>query len=198
MSTNGSKTDHEQTGRGQTGGQLSTELPSAEGPAGLGALWVGGVEVNYFFICKRKLWWYTHGLGMEHTSDLVSMGSFVHEESYPRKKKEYLIDSLVRIDFVDEGEIHEVKLSQAAEKAHRYQLLYYLYFLKHRGVKVQRGYLNFPKSKRVVEVALVPEEEARIEEILQEIQAIRRQSSPPLATHTKFCRSCSYEELCWS
>lgn len=188
MSENGSESSRESP----------AELLSIEAQAGLGALWVGGVEVNYFFICKRKLWWYTHGLGMEQTSDLVAMGSFIHEESYPRKKKEYLIDNLVRIDFVDEGEIHEVKLSQAAERAHRYQLLYYLYFLKRRGIKVQKGYLNFPKSKRVIEVVLTPDDEVAIEGILQEIQAIRHHLHPPLATRTKFCRSCSYEELCWS
>lgn len=162
------------------------------------AIRVGGVEVNYYLICKRKLWWYAHDLGMEKSSDRVLLGKLMHEESYARKRKEYLIDDLVRIDFIEDETVHEVKLSKAMEEAHVYQLLYYLYFLKQRGVEVRRGMINYPRSKRQMEVELTPEREREIEEILKGIGATVRLPAPPNVEWMSICRKCAYAELCWA
>ena len=66
---------------------------------------------------------------MEHTSDNVFMGKLIDEHSYPRTKKEILIDGVVKIDFMDDGVVHEVKKSNRMEEAHVGQLLYYIYCL---------------------------------------------------------------------
>ncbi|WP_250160069.1 Dna2/Cas4 domain-containing protein [Caloranaerobacter azorensis] len=51
---------------------------------------VQGVKVNYYYICKRKLWLYSKGITMEQNSDRVMIGKLVHENSYKRlKKKKY-------------------------------------------------------------------------------------------------------------
>lgn len=54
---------------------------------------VGGTEVNYFIVCRRKLWLYTHRLDLERSSDQVSLGALLHETAYPRlPRRELLID----------------------------------------------------------------------------------------------------------
>ena len=62
---------------------------------------ITGTEVNYYLLCKRKLWLFSRGIQMEHTSDNVFMGKLIDEHSYRRAKKEILIDGIVKIDFMD-------------------------------------------------------------------------------------------------
>ena len=73
-----------------------------------------GTQMNYYFICKRKLWLFSRGLEMEEMSDLVLLGKLLHERGYARRRKEVQVGR-VKIDFVGSGcEIHEVKRSRKA------------------------------------------------------------------------------------
>ena len=72
-----------------------------------------GTEVGYYFICRKKLWWFHHGIQMETESDRVKLGKVVHENSYERKKKEISIDNKIVLDWQSDGVIHEVKLSDS-------------------------------------------------------------------------------------
>src|SRR5947209_11351449 len=83
-----------------------------------------GTEVGYYFVCKKKLWWFAHGVEMERGSDRVKLGKLVHEESYARKKKELNVDDRIVLDWREDGVIHEVKLTDSMEQAHEMQLLY--------------------------------------------------------------------------
>lgn len=164
------------------------------------SLRVGGTEVNYFHICRTKLWLFSHGMEMERTSDRVDLGRVMHEESYTRARhKELLIDDLLRIDFDEaSGVIHEMKLSKVFEDAHRYQLLYYLYYLKQKGVEGLTGEINYPRQKRTQKVNLTPELETEIAAMVIEIQAIKRSDTPPAPLRAGHCKKCSYEEFCWA
>lgn len=161
---------------------------------------ITGVKINYYFVCKRKLWLFGHYLSMEHTSDYVALGKLLHEQSFQREqKKERLIDNLIRIDFIDsKGVIHDVKSSGMMESAHTYQILYYLYYLKQKGIEGLTGEINYPKAKRKTQVELLPENENELEKIIQEITMIEQMDVPPDAKLTSLCRKCSYFELCWS
>jgi CRISPR-associated exonuclease Cas4 len=46
-------------------------------------------HINYYHVCHRKLWLFSHGIQMEHTSDLVSEGRLIHETSYPQRPEKY-------------------------------------------------------------------------------------------------------------
>ena len=94
-----------------------------------------GTEVGYYFICHKKLWWFAHGVQMEHEHDRVHLGRLVHEDAYARRKKELDIDGKIVLDWREDGCIHEVKLTDKMEEAHEMQLLYYLYYLKLKGVE---------------------------------------------------------------
>lgn len=160
---------------------------------------VRGTEVNYYIVCPRKLWFFCHGIEMERTSDRVALGRLLHEESYPRAQhREIMIDNLLRIDFNEStGTVHEIKLSRSFERAHVYQLLYYIYYLKNKGVEGLTGVINYPKSKRVQRIDLTPENEAELERILAGVREIKSSQTCPPAKYTRKCRKCSYEDLCW-
>ncbi len=102
---------------------------------------ITGTAINYLYICQRKLWFYRHHIEMEHTSDKVDLGKHLHEESYPREqRREWDIDSLIKIDFVDkQGILHDIKSGISMETAHIMQICYYLYLLKQKGVPNRKG-----------------------------------------------------------
>jgi CRISPR-associated exonuclease Cas4 len=177
----------------------STQLAEGQEPGIVATLpTFTGTQVGYYLICQRKLWLFTHGIQMEHTSDRVRLGKLVHEDSYARAKKEIDIDGRIKIDFIEKGaRIHEVKLSDKMEDAHRWQLLYYLYYLKQKGVANVSGEINYPKLRETVKVDLTPELEDRMREIMDGIDLILALPKPPKVDWMKICRSCSYVELCW-
>ena len=157
-----------------------------------------GTEVGYYFICQKKLWWFAHGVQMEHESDRVKMGKLVHENSYSRQKHEINIDDKIVLDWREDGVIHEIKLTDKMEEAHEMQLLYYLYYLKCKGVENLRGQIDYPKLRETKTVELTPELEERLAMALQEMNRIVEAGQPPTVELMKICRSCSYADLCWS
>lgn len=157
-----------------------------------------GTEVGYYFICRKKLWWFAHGVQMEHSSDRVKMGNLVHEESYGRRKKELNVDDRIVVDWREDGVIHEVKLTDKMESAHEMQLLYYLYYLKHvKSVEGLRGRIDYPKLRQTKDIELTPEREAEIERSLVEMRAIVEARRAPEVEWMRVCASCAYAELCW-
>lgn len=160
---------------------------------------VSGIKVNYYIVCPRKLWLFSHDLRMEATSDRVALGKFVHERSYQRlPRREVLIDSLIRVDIVEgTGRVLEVKYSQRMKEAARMQVLYYLYYLKRRGATNLVGELRFPRERRREEVALTGDAERSVEKILREIREVEMLPTPPTTEFMPICRTCAYAELCW-
>jgi len=155
-----------------------------------------GTQVNYYFICHRKLWLFSHNIGMEKESQEVAIGKFLQQKSYERKEKDILIDRIA-IDFVEKGGkiiIHEVKKSKKMEKAHIYQLLYYIYYLRKRGIEAE-GIINYPLTRKIKKVKL--EDEREIEAILEEIKKIVAMEEPPPARRKPYCKRCAYYEFCW-
>lgn len=159
-----------------------------------------GTQVNYYFVCRRKLWLFSHHLEMEYMSDMVALGKLVHEESYTREKKEIVIDNKIVIDFSSgEGIIHEVKKSRAVEEAHLWQLRYYLYYLKQKGIQPVIGEINYPLLRQREQIELTPEIEEHLMRALKAIEKILdQQSPPPILKRRSFCTKCSYFEYCYA
>ena len=155
-----------------------------------------GTKVNYYFVCKRKLWLFSRGIGLEGSSERVSLGKLLHESSYKRHRKSVLIDNLIAIDLVSSQEVGEVKYSDKLKEAARWQLLYYLFYLKRLGVE-KRGVINYPKLRKREEVVLTPEAEEKLIEILKGIREVEELPSPPPPQKLPYCKRCSYYELCF-
>ncbi|MCX6378656.1 MAG: CRISPR-associated protein Cas4, partial [Armatimonadetes bacterium] len=181
---------------------MSEEINSNDKPLSL--LRIGGTEVHYYVLCPRKLWWYAHGVEQEHVSggagaENVALGSLLHTESYPQKtRKDILIDDLLRLDFTETGVVHEVKKSKGGQRATLFQLLYYLYYLKHEKGIETTGVIDYPALRRQQEVVLTPELEVEVEKIIAGVQAVREQPTPPVvAKPLPICKMCAYQDLCW-
>ena len=157
-----------------------------------------GTMINYYFVCKRELWLFSHGLQCEDKSDLVTLGRLLHEDSYKKSRKEFQFDA-IKVDWIDlkKKVIHETKKSNKSEDAHRWQLKYYLYFLKQRGIGDFTGELNYPKLNKKEEVTLRPGDDDEIEKIIKDIDEITARPAPPPVINAKICKSCSYMELCY-
>jgi len=160
---------------------------------------ITGTEINYYFVCKHKLWLFTHGINMEHNSDYVDIGKSLHENSFQRENKEILLDGHVKIDFIkNQLEIHETKKSKAMEEATKYQVLYYIYYLKIKGVDKVKGVIHYMDNHSKEEIALSEQDESEIKELIKEINKIKLSDKPPAKTKSKICTKCSYYELCFS
>lgn len=88
-------------------------------------IYIKGTQVNYYFVCKTKLWLFSHHIGMEKESDAVKLGKLLHRETFRRDDKDVQIGPIA-IDVVRRGdfvEIREVKKSDRFEEAHRFQTL---------------------------------------------------------------------------
>ncbi len=161
-------------------------------------LYIRGIEVAYYFICKRKLWLFSNDITTEHNSELVDLGKILHENAYSRKRKEIEFEG-IKIDFFEKnkGVIYEIKKSRALEEAHFWQIKYYLYRLKQLGIYC-KGMINYPLIREKVEITLTEDDEIAFSGILREIENIKMLEKPPNAIESKICKKCSYYELCYA
>jgi len=158
---------------------------------------INGVKLNYYYVCKRKLWLFDKGINFETTNDRVLQGKILHENSYSREKnKEVLIDDMIKLDILDKDYIKEIKTSSKMEKSDKMQLLYYLFYLKELGI-TKKGRLNYVKEKKTYDIELTPEYEKEIKEALVEIKKILTNDKPPMVKKASYCKKCSYYEFCF-
>jgi len=159
---------------------------------------ITGSQINYYFVCKRKLWFFSKDLSMEQTSELVALGQLLHELSYGKESKGVEI-GLVKFDFINKRNkiiINEVKKSNKIEDAHKWQVLYYIYILKRKGVQAE-GLIRYPKLKKIEKVKLTLEKEEKIKQILRKISEVLSLPNPPEVVKKPYCKNCSYYELCF-
>lgn len=156
-----------------------------------------GVKINYYYICKRKLWLFSKGISFEKYNERVLQGKIVHENSYKKEKnKELEIDGTIKLDIVDKEFIREIKISSKMEKSDKMQLLYYLYYLRNMGIN-KKGKINYVKEKRVEEIELTEDYCKEIEEALIDIKNLELLEKAPRKINKPFCKKCSYYEFCY-
>lgn len=157
-----------------------------------------GVKVNYYYVCKRKLWLYSKGISLEDNNDRVMSGKIIHEKSYMRKKnKEVLIDDILRIDILDKDYVREVKITSKMPVPDKMQLMYYIFYLKEIGIN-KKGCINYVKEKRTEEIELNYEMEKEIKNTLIDIDRIINDSKPPKLKKLPYCTKCAYYEFCFA
>ncbi len=163
---------------------------------------VTGTQFNYYLICHRKLWLFSSGITMEHTSDLVYEGNLIHESSYPQRAMKYTEIELdgIKIDFYDAREkvVHEVKKSDKHEEAHEWQVKYYIYVLERNGIDGASGILEYPKLRQTTDVFLSNRDREQIKLFEKDIIQIIHSGSCPEKIGKAKCKNCSYFDFCWS
>ncbi|WP_085829428.1 CRISPR-associated protein Cas4 [Clostridium massiliodielmoense] len=157
-----------------------------------------GVKVNYYYVCKRKLWLFSKGISMEDENDRVMSGKIIHEYSYNRKKnKEVLIDNILRLDILDKEYVREVKITSKMPLPDKMQLMYYLFYLKQIGIN-KKGSINYVKEKTVEEIELTLDMEEQIKTTLIDIDRIINCDKPPKLKKLPYCTKCAYYQFCFS
>lgn len=158
---------------------------------------ITGVMIYYYFVCKRKLWYFCHDIRMETENEDVILGKILDESSYKKKDKHINIDDIINIDFISEhNELHEVKKSKVVEEAGIWQVKYYLYYLQKRGVNNLKGKIDYPLLKKSLIVELSEKDTKILERIISEITEIKRKDIPSACVNSKLCKKCAYYDLC--
>lgn len=159
---------------------------------------ITGVMVYYYFVCKRKLWFFANDVSMESNSELVGIGKLIDETSYNREKKNILIDETINVDFLKDWKIiHEVKKSRKLDEAAKWQLKYYIWVLRNKEVEIEKGILDYPLLKKREVVLLDEQEEKDIILVLEGIEHIISSKLPPETINKGICKKCAYFELCY-
>lgn len=163
---------------------------------------ITGTLINYYFVCHRELWLFANGINMEQESDLVYEGKLIHEESYPERSSKYeevAIDG-IKVDYYDAKNhvIHEIKKSNKVDRAHEWQLKYYMYVFEQHGVEGVRGILEYPEMRKTKEVLLTDVDREEICLMTKEIESIIQKEECPPRVKKGLCRNCSYFDFCYS
>jgi CRISPR-associated exonuclease Cas4 len=163
---------------------------------------VSATQINYFHVCRRKLWLFANGINMEHTSTLVAEGKLIGESTYPQRPEKYteMDISGSKIDFYDARNkvIHEIKKSDSMEPAHEWQVKYYILLLERHGIENVTGVLEYPKLRQTKEVRLEKEDRRYLEDIILEIEALVNRELCPPRLNDKLCKKCAYFDFCYS
>lgn len=159
---------------------------------------ITGNMINYYFVCSRKLWLFSHGLQYEEENENVQLGKLLDSGTYKDKRKQVMLDGTINIDFLENWKVlHEVKKSRAIEPAAVWQLRYYMYYLKKKDISVEKGYLDYPKLRERIEVTLGADETEELETIISTIEKIVSQERAPSVEKKKICSKCAYYEYCF-
>jgi CRISPR-associated exonuclease Cas4 len=154
--------------------------------------------VQYYFTCKRELWFFSRGLQFDFENEDMLIGRVIHRESYEREWKEIMLGD-ARLDVVTKRngvEIVEVKKSSKLEEPARWQLKYYLYILKKAGTNA-KGVIAYPEEGKREEVVLSDDDIAVLEEAVKDIERVISLESPPKAERKPYCKKCAYRDFCW-
>lgn len=169
-----------------------------------------GTHINYYRLCKRKLWLYTNGINMEQTSDLVADGKIIEEESYLQRSEKYSqieisynyngISLNGKIDFFNTTKkiVHETKRSNKVESAHIWQVKFYLWLLKLNDIEAEGGVIEYPKLRITENVSLTEEDVEYLESSVLEINNLIRNNNCPPVINARICKSCSYYDFCYA
>ena len=154
---------------------------------------VTATHINYYFTCRRKLWLFSHNIKCEQESELVKIGKIHHEDL---EKNAIQIEN-IRLDGLRGGKVFELKKKNTAPEAARHQVLFYLLKLKEKGI-ITQGIIKYKENNRLETVELTNKNEESIKKAIKEAEEISIMPISPETKRIKYCKKCSYYELCFS
>ena len=108
---------------------------------------INGTLVNYYFHCKRQCYLHGNRINLEDNSEIVKTGKALHEERSVKTENSEIALENIRLDRLTKEYVTEIKKSDADEEACKWQLYYYLYILKKKGI-IRKGKLEFVEKKK--------------------------------------------------
>lgn len=171
---------------------------------------INATLINLYRVCKRECWLHANGINMEHTSDLVTDGKIIEEESYQSRSDRYSqidlgaeyeeVSLSGKIDFFDTKNkvLHETKRSNKVEQAHIWQVKFYLWLLQLNEIQAEKGIIEYPKLREREDVFLDEEDVIYLQKTILEIKELLKNENCPPVINAKICKSCSYFDFCYS
>jgi CRISPR-associated exonuclease Cas4 len=144
------------------------------------------------------MWLHYHKINLEDNSEDVRIGKVLHEISEDRVD-EVAIDG-IKVDKITRDYVVEVKKSDSDIEAAKWQLIYYLYILKQKGINKKGKLEVFEKKKqdkKRFEIELTNEYEEKLLKTLEDIEKILRNDTPPKPKFESKCKKCAYYEYCF-
>lgn len=155
--------------------------------------------INYYFVCQRKLWLFANQLQFEDNSETVRLGKILDETAYVKSEKHVMIDNVINIDMIQHWQvIHEIKHSHAINTAAEWQLKYYIYYLRSKGIEIKHGVIDYPLLKRRVKISYSDKDQYEISQILKQIKTLLSLKRAPKVNRKPICKTCAYYEYCFS
>lgn len=158
---------------------------------------ITGLQVQYYHVCRRELWFMDRGIDIDRETTNIQRGTHVDETSYQGSRKSFMIDNRIQLDVLDSGDIMEVKVSSSLETPARMQLLFYLWYLREIHGIDKDGVLAFPTERTRDRITLDDTTTQEIESTIAGILDIVAQDQPPKLEKKPYCDSCLYQDLCW-
>lgn len=157
---------------------------------------------NAYNLCPRQAWLMSRNLTADQENLYIDIGRVIDKESFKREKKKiYLADENAVVDMVTKEDgrlfIAEIKKSSSTLKSGIFQLKYYLYLFKQRGLNFD-GIIKIPKEKKSIKVELDNEDVELIESKLRNIEDLLSREKAPRPERLKICSKCGHNEFCWS
>lgn len=160
---------------------------------------ITGNMVDYYFVCKRKLWLFQHNIDFEQTNENVRLGKILDENSYRDYNLHHIaLDNEINIDMIQNWQVlHEVKKSTAIENSAIWQLKYYIYYLRKKGINISKGMIDYPLIRKCIKIDYSDEDQKQMEKYLADIERICKQSVPPKPVKKSICKNCAFYEYCF-
>jgi CRISPR-associated exonuclease Cas4 len=84
------------------------------------------------------------------------------------------------------------------EKAHEWQLKYYMYVFEQHGVDGVTGILEYPTLRKTQQIVLSDVDRDMIKEMLADIDKVITSDDCPPIIKKGICKNCSYYEFCFT
>lgn len=171
-------------------------LATARGEAVEDPFRVTGVQMQYYHVCERELWFESRHLEIDRENPTVVRGTEVDETAYERKRRNLHL-GMISLDVLDNGRVVEVKPSSTLAEPARMQLLYYLWYLDRVANVEAEGVLAHPRERKREIVELTSDRVEKVEDAICGIYELTERERPPPAEEKPFCESCAYHDFCW-
>ena len=160
---------------------------------------VNGTLINYYMHCPRQCYLHAHRLNLENNSEDVKVGKALHESKYMNDDNAEISIENIRLDKLTKEYLTETKKSDADVEASRWQLIFYLYTLKKKGIE-RKGKLEFfqkNKEKKIVIIELDSQIENELLMKINEIKNLLNNEKVPDIIEMRHCKKCAYYEYCY-
>lgn len=160
---------------------------------------VNGTLMNYYVHCQRQCYLHGNRINFEDNSENVKIGKALHENKYENDRNSEIAIENIRIDKITKDYLVETKKSDADVEASKWQLLYYLYVLKCKGI-IKKGKLEFiqrNKDKKTIILELNTDIENEVKVKINKIEKLLSNEEIPKEQKKSHCKRCAYYDYCY-